>query len=286
MHKLNLTLIITVAAISSFAFYSMHAEQAQTTQSLENVLTDLRIQTAQLSNAVMNLEQIVADTTELTETQLEQLSRGVEADIASLSVQTAEQIAEVAEPSITALIAEWSPAVYRIECEVDLPDGEHKSSGSAVVERFDGSVHFITNAHVVTEDDVLASSCKLVRRDSEDDAVLPMHTVTLAEDDDIAEGLVVSTLPGIRSAKRCTTAPQIGDSILILGYPAIGAQESITATEGIIAGLDEERYLTTAKIDSGASGGAAIHVENNCLIGLPTTAVRGAIESLARILPL
>jgi hypothetical protein len=71
-----------------------------------------------------------------------------------------------------------------------------------------------------------------------------------------------------------------------LGYPSIGAKESITATEGILSGFDEEYYTTSAKIEQGNSGGAAIHVKNDCFLGLPTLVLAGRIESLARILPI
>jgi hypothetical protein len=71
-----------------------------------------------------------------------------------------------------------------------------------------------------------------------------------------------------------------------LGYPSVGAREGITATDGIISGFDKPYYITSAKIERGNSGGAAIHVKNNCLLGLPTLVVAGQVESLARILAL
>ncbi len=83
---------------------------------------------------------------------------------------------------------------------------------------------------------------------------------------------------------RCSSKPPIGEDIVILGFPAIGATQSITATNGIISGFDQKYYVTSAKIDQGNSGGAAFWVKENCYIGIPTFAFTGEIESLARIL--
>jgi hypothetical protein len=83
---------------------------------------------------------------------------------------------------------------------------------------------------------------------------------------------------------NCKNKPDIGASIVILGYPAIGSRTDITATEGIISGYDGNYYITSAKIEHGNSGGAAIDVKNNCYLGLPTWAATGEVESLGRIL--
>ena len=82
----------------------------------------------------------------------------------------------------------------------------------------------------------------------------------------------------------CTRKPSVGDSVVILGYPSIGSRTSVTATEGIIAGYDGNYFITSAKVEQGNSGGAAILVKDNCLLGIPTFAQVGKVESLARIL--
>ena len=83
---------------------------------------------------------------------------------------------------------------------------------------------------------------------------------------------------------RCSQRPQIGEDVVVLGFPAIGATKSITATNGIVSGVDPRYYVTSAKIEQGNSGGAAFWVKENCYIGIPTFALTGEIESLARIL--
>ena len=60
----------------------------------------------------------------------------------------------------------------------------------------------------------------------------------------------------------------------------------VTATEGIISGFDGDYYITSAKVEHGNSGGAAILVKESCELGIPTFVQTGSIESLARILDL
>ncbi|MER2513619.1 MAG: serine protease [Nitrosomonas ureae] len=63
---------------------------------------------------------------------------------------------------------------------------------------------------------------------------------------------------------------QIGDEILILGYPDIGGR-SITQTRGIVSGFvtSDNFFKTDAEINPGNSGGAAVN-RDGLLIGIPT----------------
>jgi len=85
-------------------------------------------------------------------------------------------------------------------------------------------------------------------------------------------------------SRLCDAAPRIGDDIVILGYPGIGSGSGITATEGIISGLEEKYFVTSAKVEHGNSGGVALFKDQNCYFGIPTFARSGEVESLARIL--
>jgi S1-C subfamily serine protease len=109
--------------------------------------------------------------------------------------------------------------------------------------------------------------------------------MAVATNVDFGYGAVFASVPAMLPSQVCTEKPKIGDKVVILGYPGIGAQDSVTATEGIISGFDANYYTTSAKIEKGNSGGAAIDVERNCFLGLPTLVITGQIESLARILP-
>lgn len=91
-------------------------------------------------------------------------------------------------------------------------------------------------------------------------------------------------LKQIANNNLCSNRPNIGDEVIILGYPGIGSQTGITVTRGIISGYEKNYYITDAKIDHGNSGGAAIWLDHNCYLGIPSAAKVGSIESLGRIL--
>jgi hypothetical protein len=84
--------------------------------------------------------------------------------------------------------------------------------------------------------------------------------------------------------KLCDAFPRIGDDIIVLGYPGIGATIGITATEGIVSGMENDFFVTSAKVEHGNSGGVALYKDQNCYFGIPTFTRTGAVESLARIL--
>ena len=184
------------------------------------------------------------------------------------------------------IIAAWSPYVYEIVCSFEVGSAIGRSRGSAVVERSGGTIRFITNRHVVENDAGDLIDCELAQAGSDANTItVRAPQITLSDDHDVAYGVISAPIAALDATKRCTEAPTIGDSVVILGYPTIGAKESVTATEGIISGFDKTYYTTSAKIERGNSGGAAIDVERGCFLGLPTLVFTGKIESLARILP-
>jgi S1-C subfamily serine protease len=213
------------------------------------------------------------------------LSQALQKLTVSVSTQGSELSTLSKTSDISSLIAAWSPFVYDITCRFDKGGVESKSSGSATVEWFEGKVRFLTNSHVVETPGEALVSCELSRPGSKETYTIPAERVLISEEHDAAYGTLAETPSAMLRSRRCGTVPTIGDGVVILGYPQIGAKESVTATEGIISGFDEEYYTTSAKIEKGNSGGAAIDVERDCFLGLPTLVFAGKIESLARILP-
>jgi len=63
---------------------------------------------------------------------------------------------------------------------------------------------------------------------------------------------------------------------------------NLIVTEGIISGKGANGYFTTAKIDTGNSGGLAIAKENGrvCIVGIPTWVSVGELDSLGIIQPI
>lgn len=83
--------------------------------------------------------------------------------------------------------------------------------------------------------------------------------------------------------RNCLEKPDLGDEVVILGYPTIGNQYGITISRGIISGIEGNYFVTDAKIEQGNSGGAAILLKYNCYLGIPTYGIRGKLESFSRI---
>lgn len=187
---------------------------------------------------------------------------------------------------ISKLISEWSPRVVRLECSFEDENGNgSKGRGSAVATYLGSVPHFLTNKHVIEDDDPLVN-CKSTFLSGEQ-VLAGQESITISDKVDV--GYIraeQASFVGIDTPVRtCSEKPAIGDAVVILGYPSVGGS-GITATEGIVSGFDEEYYITSAKIEQGNSGGAAVHVKDNCFLGMPTLVLAGRVESLARILPI
>jgi len=166
--------------------------------------------------------------------------------------------------------------------------------GSGVVVDFDSQITAITNRHIITDDNNYQPFiCRVKLPDSSDTFIgqkftgggplLDVGFIDLNNPNSYIRDLTsLSSSPS--PFHQCKTKPSLGEGVLILGYPSIGSQTDITVTEGIISGYDGNYYITSAKIDKGNSGGAAILVNDNCYLGIPSASVVGQIESLGRIL--
>ncbi len=163
-----------------------------------------------------------------------------------------------------------------------------------------------TNLHVIKMEDRTKSHCRiLIYPDYTDSKSYLLYKSqdyqSYGDEVDIAflEPSVVNDLKGgtrddlVVYARDESDAPvcdsvHIGDHLSILGYPGVGG-ETLTVTEGIVSGFElngRNRYVkTSAKIDKGNSGGTAIK-DSGCVVGIPTFARRGRVESIGRILDL
>lgn len=206
-----------------------------------------------------------------------------------LKSQQEQKIESARIKTIPDIVKEWRKRVVLIVCE-------KIQGGSGTLMKFSDLdvINVITNKHVIKIDDERLPNYCDVRFPLEEIGtgyVLSVQgsNMTVSGAYDLAtmpfkypNEYTRKTTPTQDSI--CKEKPLIGDSIVILGYPAIGSYEDITATEGIISGYDDAYYVTSAKVESGNSGGAAILVKNNCYLGIPTLSIRGKLESLARIL--
>ena len=189
-------------------------------------------------------------------------------------------------------------SVVQIIAIVDI-DGERVEgwTGSGTVISEDGMI--LTNAHVVLSDryyqvvDLVVSITV-----AEDQPPQPMFYADVLQADanlDLAVIKVSSTLDGTDpnfSSLGIKAVPlgdsnalQLGDEIVIIGYPGIGG-ETITLTRGEVSGFtSEEPYgnrafiKTSATIAGGNSGGLAATAQGE-IIGVPTQVGSGDIEDL------
>lgn len=203
------------------------------------------------------------------------------------------------------ILNDWGSSIVRIECF----DTWGAWSGSGTLWRVDRQFVVTTNKHAVDTE-----NCEIFVTSFEDGIsevysyVYPIKPGSLKEFpdnqdfmsfvlDEYAEGDSLSNLLPLahRVTGRCTKklyAP--GSNIFLLGYPGVGTSggKALTINEGIISGIERgfsfsqeappTWYVTSAKIDSGISGGAAI-ASDGCFIGIPTWAYIGDMESQGRL---
>jgi hypothetical protein len=156
----------------------------------------------------------------------------------------------------------------------------------------DMEISVMTNKHIILDrEGFVAEFCMIFFLDGEN------YTIHASNNDfyhSPSKDKAILVLGGIRQKTRdlvkirrgyyCTKRPDIGEKIVVLGYPGIGSGDGITATEGIISGYDGDYYVVSAKMDVGNSGGIAVSVKSNCIIGMPSASRGGGLESLGRIL--
>ncbi len=205
--------------------------------------------------------------------------------------------------SLTTIINQWRPRIAYIECVWWGSSGvvsEGAGSGVLGPKTSDGSYFILTNKHVVSnEKSNPATQCNIwlpgmsspytVTADLER---MVMNDVSFDPTYDYGNIIISRPTKQIISIENnnkyttCEGRASTGEQVLILGYPGIGSLNGITVTDGIISGYENGYYITSAKVEHGNSGGAAILVEKNCYLGIPSFAYSGEIESLARILDL
>ncbi len=245
------------------------------------------------------IAEAIGKATEETKQEMEKITK--ETEIAKKEAEEAKKIAEDAqgkikeEPKadIVSLIEQWRPIIAYIECDFYYEGTDIKYltvAGSGVLNKRDHKGHpiLITNRHVVVDQEKYSPKiCRIKLPDRKDVISVPTENIfESSKGYDVAK-IWIGYYPysgDYYSFDVCTETPSIGEEVIILGYPAIGSSNDITATEGIISGYDGNYYITSAKIEHGNSGGAAILTNKNCYLGIPTFAQVGSIESLSRIL--
>lgn len=251
---------------------------------------DFREEKDNALNLALEQKLILEEQNKLRDQQLQDLKK----EITELKNKPPEikTVTVEAKDTVVDLVKEWSPRVADIECTWVYTSGVvyAKASGSATIMHQSGEIMAITSRHVLLNQEKYAPrDCKLTLPGSASYLIYNNFKdnfyVGVEEDWGYIKLVPDKTLNIItqKNIKLCSQV-EVGDKLIILGYPGIGSQTGLTATEGIVSGFDGSYYITSAKIDRGNSGGAAILVRDNCYLGIPSASVVGAIESLGRIL--
>ena len=261
---------------------------------------------------IIEKEKLAQESQQQKDSEVEKLKQEVEA----LKKQKPEVIKQTIikeAPTIkagtdnTSIIKEWRPRVAFIDCKVVFEGnnmGEQSGSGYILgSDTQNGDVIILTNNHVIDvaihnlygepmNITATPTSCNIkVPGDSQFVTVYKENSpfsgskeedfglITIKNPTSYMKTIIQNLWDG-----NCKNKAELGEKILILGYPGIGDQNDVTVTDGIISGYDGHYYITSAKIEHGNSGGIAVSLKNNCYLGIPTFVVTGELESLARIL--
>jgi S1-C subfamily serine protease len=288
-------ILILVVGFSSLAIgvaYSISRTAAQAllikNQEAALYITKAELDDLKKENARLALE-VRGETTYLKEETLTLHEQFTTEQSRRLAAEEARDRASLAN-----IVKEWRPIIANVKCGFD--GGTQRGSGTLM--REDGQLYILTNKHVVFNKGKLPYECTIQFPGRTAQTVATADKTIIIEDSkvdvatirldkpnativDLVSKHLITKAPGFA---LCQQSPALGEDVIILGYPAIGGSEDITATEGIIAGFDGNHYVTSAKVERGNSGGAAIHLRQNCYLGIPTFVQSGQIESLARIL--
>ena len=291
--------IILQENILEYAVDALSAQQKE----LEKIKEELNIAQKGLDKKTKDLEKtITAETKNLGDMikQAEMKSAAVESarkaqeESAQNKISALEEkISQTKTYSLSSIISKWRPLIANVECQFRYSDTGRlyqKSSGSGIAIKFDNTPSAIlTNKHVLVDNSGYgADSCSAKLLDS-NETLSSSDIRSSAKDYDLGYIYInnpsdyfknlTSNFPAL-----CSQKPSLGDEIVVLGYPSIGSKNNLTATEGIVSGFDGDYFVTSAKVEQGNSGGAAILLKDNCLLGIPTFVTLGKVESLARIL--
>ena len=256
----------------------------------QNKITDEKISEA--------VSKVTAELKKETD-QAKETAKAAQASASQLQKQAIDDKKKNSEEDLSFIINQWEPRLAQVRCEFRNLRGMvyRINSGSGVaVYSLEGHIEVLTNKHIIQDQFGNGahlcvanfaggkSIMTIVNTNTEESPVKisanddDWGMLRIDNPDEYVKNIVLS------KADRCLAKAPVGDSVVILGYPAIGSTTDITATKGIISGYDGSYYITDAKIEHGNSGGAAVLLKQNCYLGIPTFVIVGEIESLARIL--
>lgn len=278
--------------IAGTAYYHLEQRVVLLNQETDESQNQLSAQLAQAELQAVKAQESAEEAQKSLED--EQVSRqDLEDRLTEVQLSSDEQISELqgqladSSTDVSTVVQKWNPRVAYIYCKYN---SYSSGTGSGIaIAMSDGSVWIVTNKHVITENGYGAEYCGVILPDNDQVYIVELSGIKVAtsgSDWGVLEITDVDSALRTQSAfpKLCSSTPSLGDRIIVLGYPTIGSASGVTVTTGLISGFDDDYFVTDAKIEHGNSGGAAILVGDDCLLGIPTAALTGSIESFGRIL--
>ncbi|HEY4518318.1 MAG TPA: serine protease [Candidatus Paceibacterota bacterium] len=280
--------LIVAIALETFAIYDL----ANTVRSLARSQSQSGGvdfgQFSQINKRLKNLESGTVAQTKTTEALVAESAASQKSSQSQISALS-QNLKKLSSTSASSAALSWRARTVKVLCVFD----GFTQSGSGTLFASDGKAAVpivLTNMHVVSDAGRFANSCTLVLTELG-------ATYTVARPD-LAAGpsgtdLAFIVIPNpstkvrentVSSDAVCSSKANIGEQIIILGYPSFGAASSVTVTEGIVSGYENGHYLASAKVEHGHSGGTAVLISKDCYLGPPTFVAEGQLESLARIL--
>ena len=191
---------------------------------------------------------------------------------------------------------EITSAVVNIFCSNEA--GTINTGGSGTMFTEDGDI--LTNNHVIAGTDVCWVTLPEPTSGAPKEIYVasPMIIPSLSEEYDLASVRIIGvftdeygtygTFPNkfkYYDDSFCSDyAPKLGEEIRIYGYPDTSGGYNLTITDGVISSFsDEGLILTSAKVDTGNSGGIAVN-KNGCFVGIPSAVKTGTYQNLGVII--
>ena len=174
---------------------------------------------------------------------------------------------------------------------VKIKNYESRSDGSYILSSYGSAIaitpsRILTNAHVIIgKDDKPTGNYEVCFSTDFERVPLCRDTARLIAYDSIAD-LALLELSRTSSLSPFVLSPEkiaIGSYVSMYGYPAIGG-DTITRTDGKIAGYEQMMYKIDGTIDHGNSGGGAFNNSGE-LIGIPT-AIASDNASIGYMIPI
>jgi hypothetical protein len=180
-------------------------------------------------------------------------------------------------------------------------DGSIGAGGSGTMMSKEGVI--LTNYHVIAKTDFclvtipnsttgvpnemyIASPIVIPKLSEEYDIAMLEIVEVYTDQNGTSYGVYPNTFSAFTRGKDCTNyIAKLGDDIKIYGYPVTSGGSNLTITDGILSSFtDDGLILTSAKVDSGNSGGIAVS-KNGCFVGIPSAVETGKYQNLGVLIP-